>query len=222
MPVPRRRSPLPLVAGLVVVLAGGAAAAWKLGLLDRILGRRAPAAVAPSTPLAPVPSPSAPAPTPPAEQAQAAPPAAEPPAETAVPAPAPAAPEPKAARPARDVDAEHKRLLASAERKYEAGRFQEAISEYRRAIALRSTAPAHVGYARALYDANRAADAQREVETAISENGSYAPAWLLLGEIHQQQGRLTQARAAYERFLQLSPNGEQARAVREILSKQLR
>ena len=233
MPLPQRRSPLPLVAAIVVVLAGGAAAAWKLGLLDGFLGRTAPAATSPSaTPSVPAASsPSGQVPAPAPERAQAAP-AGEaarpapadpsPPAEAAAPAPAPSPPEPKAARSPRDVDAEHRRLLASAERKYEAGRFQEAISEYRRAIALRSTAPAHVGYARALYDANRAADAQREVETAISENGSYAPAWLLLGEIHQQQGRLTQARAAYERFLQLSPNGEQARAVREILSKQLR
>jgi hypothetical protein len=30
------------------------------------------------------------------------------------------------------------------------------------------------------------------------------------------------ARTAYQRFLQLQPNGDQARAVREILSTQLR
>ena len=33
---------------------------------------------------------------------------------------------------------------------------------------------------------------------------------------------MAQARAAYQRFLQLQPTGEQARAVREILAKQLR
>jgi tetratricopeptide (TPR) repeat protein len=126
------------------------------------------------------------------------------------------------APPARDEEADYRRVLASAERKYEAGRFTEAIADYRRAVALRSTGPAHVGLARALYDANRSAEALREIETAIRTDGRYAPAWLLLGEIHQGAGRIPQARAAYERFLQLEPKGERARAVREILSRQMR
>ncbi|HEY6001765.1 MAG TPA: hypothetical protein VIV57_02745 [Anaeromyxobacter sp.] len=113
-------------------------------------------------------------------------------------------------------------MLASAERKYDAGRFVEAIGEFRRALALRSTGPAHVGLARALYDANRSGEALREVETAIQTDGRYAPAWLLLGEIHQGEGRNNPARAAYERFLQLEPKGEQAQAVREIMAKQLK
>jgi len=50
--------------------------------------------------------------------------------------------------------------------------------------------------------------------------GRYPPAWLMLGEIHQNDGRAKQARAAYERFLQLEPKGEQAKAVREILARQ--
>ena len=113
-------------------------------------------------------------------------------------------------------------LLASAGRKYQAGRYNDAISEYRRAVALKSTAAAHTGYARALYDADRSEEALREAKAAIEEDARYAPAWLMLGEINQAQGRKAQARAAYERFLQLSPRGEEARAVREILSKQLR
>jgi Tfp pilus assembly protein PilF len=65
-------------------------------------------------------------------------------------------------------------------------------------------------------------EALRELDTAIQVDGRYAPAWLLLGEIEQGEGKLRQARAAYERFLQLSPNAEQAGAVREIIAKQLR
>jgi tetratricopeptide (TPR) repeat protein len=125
------------------------------------------------------------------------------------------------ARPRSD-DADHRRYLASAERKYEAGRFVEAIADYRRAVALRATGPANVGLARALYDANRSADALRALNDAIAEDGRYAPAWLLLGEIKQAAGKVSQARAAYQRFLQLEPDGEQARAVREILAKQLK
>jgi tetratricopeptide (TPR) repeat protein len=118
-----------------------------------------------------------------------------------------------------DDAADYRRLLAAGERKYDSGKFLDAISDYRRAIAIRSTARAHAGLARALYDANKAKDALKELELAIQDDGRYAPAWLLLGEIHQGDGRTKQARAAYERFLQLEPNGEQANAVREIVSR---
>jgi Tfp pilus assembly protein PilF len=56
---------------------------------------------------------------------------------------------------------------------------------------------------------------------ATRVNPKYAPAYLLLGEIHQGEGRNAEAKSAYQTFLNLSPNGEQARAVREIL-KQLK
>jgi CheY-like chemotaxis protein len=176
----------------------------------------APAASAPATP-GPAPAPAAPplaAPAPAPQPATAAP----------APAAAPPAAEPAAAPPAprKPDDAEYRRLLASAERKYESGRFVDAIGDFRHALAIRSTGPGHVGLARALYDANRSGDALREVETAIQIDGRYPPAWLLLGEIHQGEGRNKQARAAYERFLQLEPKGEQAQAVREIIAKQLK
>jgi tetratricopeptide (TPR) repeat protein len=149
-----------------------------------------------------------------------------PPAPAPARAPAPQAPGP--ARPARAAppprrfdDAEHRRILAAAEKKYEVGRFEEAIADYRRAVAMRANAPALVGLARALYDSNRPAEAARTVDLAIKAEGDYAPAWLLLGEIHQGEGRNGQAKAAYERFLQLEPRGEQSQAVREIIAKQL-
>jgi len=224
------RSGLPLAAIVAVVVllaaAGGAAYVFLLPVPAPApaVTPSAPAqaaAPAPSTPAVAAPAPAAPAPAPQADAP--APPAAvaEAPAvvaERPAPIPAPAAPPPAA----RDDDATYRRVLAAAERKYEAGRFAEAIEDYRRAAALRSTGPAQVGLARALYDANRSAEALRALETAIEVDGRYAPAWLLLGEMHQGAGRASQARAAYERFLQLEPKGERARAVREILGRQLR
>ena len=61
----------------------------------------------------------------------------------------------------------------------------------------------------------------RALEEAIAEDGRYAPAWLLLArQIKKQaEGKVAQARAATRGFLQLEPNGEQARAVREILEQ---
>lgn len=228
------RSKAPLVAGGLLLLAAAAAGAWLF------LGKKAS-----PPPPASEPSATAPAVPPPAEPTAApAPAGASPPAQDA-PAPAPEAsapaaavvqaepiratvPEPlaPAAQPSptparRNDDAEHRRLLSAAERKYEAGRFLDAIEDYRRALAVKSSGPAHVGLARALYDANRSRDALRELDVAIDVDARYAPAWLLLGEIHQGEGRNRQARTAYERFLVLEPRGERAQAVREIIAKQL-
>ncbi|WP_152643364.1 tetratricopeptide repeat protein, partial [Anaeromyxobacter sp. PSR-1] len=100
--------------------------------------------------------------------------------------------------------------------------FAEAASDYRRAVALRPTAPGYVGLARALHDAQRSGEAVRALDRAIELDPAYAPAWLLRGEIHQGAGRASQARAAYARFLELSPTGPEARAVRDILGRQLR
>jgi len=177
-----------------------------------------PATPAPATAAPPPPAATAPAPTPAAPEP--VPPAA---AERTTVAPAPPAPPVRAAPPPKkQEDSEYRRLLATAEKKYEMGRFAEAIADYRRAVAVRADGPALVGLSRALYDSNKPAEALRTLEQAIQADGRYPPAWLLLGEIHQGEGRNKQAKAAYERFLQLAPRGDQAQAVREIIVKQLK
>jgi Flp pilus assembly protein TadD len=119
-------------------------------------------------------------------------------------------------------DAQAVKALAAADKRYDAGDFTGAAAEYRRSLALKRTAPGYVGLARALYDSNQSADALAELDRAASLDPKYAQTYLLLGEIHQGEGRVDAARNAYQRFLQLQPTGDQARAVREILSKQLR
>ncbi|HET9554727.1 MAG TPA: tetratricopeptide repeat protein, partial [Anaeromyxobacteraceae bacterium] len=142
------------------------------------------------------------------------------------PAPAPAAAEPpptaQPAAPAVPPAVLAQRLLAAAEKRYETGDFAGAVGEYRRSLAAKPGAPGFVGLARALYDSNRSAEALQALDGALKLDGRYPAAWLLLGEIHQAEGRVPQARAAYERFLALQPGGEQAAAVRQILAKQLR
>ena len=84
-----------------------------------------------------------------------------------------------------------------------------------------AAAPAsHVALARALYDAHRSAEALQELEGVIAESPRDASAWLLRGDIHQGEGRPAEAREAYQRFLELQPNGEQARIVRTILERE--
>ena len=142
------------------------------------------------------------------------------PAPGAEPAATPAAPRP-AADPAAQA-AQAQRLVASAEKRYERGDFAGAVAEFRRSLAAKATPPGFVGLARALYDSNQTAEALKVLESAQRLDPRYAPTFLLLGEIQQGEGRVAPARAAYQRFLQLQPTGEQARAVREILAKQLR
>jgi cytochrome c-type biogenesis protein CcmH/NrfG len=136
----------------------------------------------------------------------------------AAPAPAPlAGPPAEVEAPA----AKARRLGAAAEKKYERGDFSGAVAEFRRSLAAQPTPVGFVGLARALYDSNQTAEALRALESAQKLDPGYASSWLLLGEIRQGEGKVAQAKAAYQRFLQLQPTGEQARAVREIIAKQL-
>ncbi len=139
---------------------------------------------------------------------------------------APAKPVKAAAlRPAVDPAApaeKAQKLIASAEKRYERGDFAGAVAEFRRSLAAKVTPSGLVGLARALYDSNQTAEALKVLEGAQKADPKYAPTFLLLGEIQQGEGKLAQAKASYQRFLQLQPTGEQARAVREIIAKQLR
>lgn len=160
--------------------------------------------------LAPVPTPA------PARQA----PAPVTPAVARVAAEKPVNPPRRPSTPAATVEPDPRKLLASADRKYAAGRYAEAIADYRRAIAQKPTPAAHVALARALYDAHRSADALQELDGVLSESPRDASAWLLRGDIHQGEGRPAEAREAYQRFLELQPHGEQARTVRMILGRE--
>ncbi len=156
-------------------------------------------------PVAASPAPASPEPAPP--------PVAGPVAARAEPPAAPVAPVSQAERA--------QRLIASAERRYQKGDFTGAVVEFRRSLAARATPAGFVGLARALYDSNQTAEALKVLESAQKLDPRYAPTWLLLGEIHQGEGRVAQARAAYQRYLLLQPSGEQSNAVRQILAKQL-
>ncbi|HET8732764.1 MAG TPA: DUF4388 domain-containing protein [Anaeromyxobacteraceae bacterium] len=118
------------------------------------------------------------------------------------------------------VEPDARKLLASADRKYAAGRYAEAIADYRRAIAQKPAPATHVALARALYDAHRSAEAMQELDGVLSDDPRNAGAWLLRGDIHQGEGRPAEAREAYRRFLELEPHGEQARTVRMILGRE--
>ncbi len=141
------------------------------------------------------------------------------PAPTPAPAPAPApAPGASPAHPPGD-EAAYRRYLALGQQKYTARDLGAAANAYGKAIAIKRTALALVGLGQALYDANKQYDALQTVQDAVQVDPDFAPAYVLLGTIYQDQNRIGDARRAYERYLALAPRGEQARTIREILDK---
>jgi hypothetical protein len=224
---PPRRSRTPRATLVLLVVAGVIAALLWLGARQGVAPAGPLAAPPPAEAVSPAPPPAVePRPAAEAPPAVASPGPPEPgvtPAPIVQPSPptaTPAAPRP-AVDPAAQA-AQAQRLIASAEKRYERGDFAGATAEFRRSLAAKATPPGFVGLARALYDSNQTAEALKVLESAQRLDPRYAPTFLLLGEIQQGEGRVVPARAAYQRFLQLQPTGEQARAVREILAKQLR
>ena len=61
-----------------------------------------------------------------------------------------------------------------------------------------------MGYARALLDARRYADASTQLQTITRDKPGFASAWLVLGSLQLQDNQLAPAQAALERFVALS------------------
>ena len=87
-------------------------------------------------------------------------------------------------------------------------RFDAALASYQRALdaGLRGPEEAHLNRAVILAQhLLRPADALQELQTALTLNPQYLPAWLNLGNLHEQHGEREAARQAYERVLQVDP-----------------
>ena len=69
-----------------------------------------------------------------------------------------------------------------------------------------------MGYARALLDAQRYAEATAQVQTVAREKPAFPDSWLVLGALQLQDNQLVPAQASLERYVSLiqqSPNAEQ-------------
>ncbi len=125
----------------------------------------------------------------------------------------PAAPKPGA------EDRDYERALASARRKHQAKDLRGAIADYRRAIAAKETSAALAGLGRALHEAKQPALAVKVLRRAVQLDPRNAGAHLSLGEVYRRMARKKEARAAFERYLELEPGGERAREVRYALQQ---
>lgn len=98
----------------------------------------------------------------------------------------------------------------------------EAISSFRRAIReARGFQPeAHVGLARVLEDKGDFAAAVVELRKALDQLSDSEPViYQMLGAAYEKLNKPKEAIAAYEKYLELAPNGSYAAALRSILNQ---
>ena len=98
------------------------------------------------------------------------------------------------------------------------GAFDEAIGEYRRALALRPTfIDLRLRLAQSLRDAGRAEDALRELRAILTQNADYVPARLGLSLTLFSTGDTVAALAELESVLGQHPDNSRARVYRDMI-----
>jgi tetratricopeptide (TPR) repeat protein len=98
------------------------------------------------------------------------------------------------------------------------GSWDEAVGEYRRALALRPTfVDLRVRLAQTLRDANRVDEAIRELRAVLAQNADYLPARLSLGLAQFSKGDHAAALQEIEAVLQKEPNNSRAVVFRDMI-----
>ncbi len=196
----------------LIVAAGGAVAFGGWWLFGRGGSARAPdagvAAITHDAPLVALAPADAPAPI-----DGVAPDAAAPAPDAAV-GPADA----RVVRPAdAGADKEYRKLLEDARAALDDGDLAQALALVDRSLAEKATSRGLVVKADVLRRQSRTEDALAAVARALDLNAAYAPAWSMKGKILWAVRRYDEARAAYTRFLELAPRGDEADRIRELM-----
>ena len=97
------------------------------------------------------------------------------------------------------------------------GRYRDIEAKCRLAFDVQPAAALAAEVAQAALEHGRNADAAAWARKAIGADPKLANAFVLLGGAEQQLGHTAEARAAYDRYLELAPNGEHAQDVRALL-----
>ena len=117
-----------------------------------------------------------------------------------------------------DDDALYARHLKSAEGLARRGDFGKSVRAYKAAIAVNPNgAAAHLGLGNAYYELDSLKAALFHLEKARSLTPKDPQAYVLLGAAYQSARKVDDAIKAYERYLELAPNGKFARDIRGIL-----
>lgn len=120
--------------------------------------------------------------------------------------------------PAPGPDAEYAAHLKTADVASKRGDFNKSVKAYKAALALKpSSVPAHLGLGNAYYELDENDSALVHLEKARALAPRDAQLYVLLGAVYQSAGRKSDAVTAYQRYLELAPNGKFARDVKGIL-----
>ncbi|MBI1944481.1 MAG: DUF4388 domain-containing protein [Deltaproteobacteria bacterium] len=119
---------------------------------------------------------------------------------------------------ADDPEARYATHLKAADTAARAGAFAKAVREYKAALALKPTSVvAHLGLGNAYYELDTIDAARTHLEKARALSPKDPQVYLLLGAVYQSGARKDDAIAAYQKYLELAPNGKFARDVQSIL-----
>jgi tetratricopeptide (TPR) repeat protein len=102
------------------------------------------------------------------------------------------------------------------------GYMDRAITSYKRSIreANGFQPEAHTGLAIVYEEQGQDEDAAREFRTAIDQLSDTEPVlYQLLGAVYEKQEKYKEAVAAYEKYLELAPNGTYASAIRSMIDQ---
>ncbi len=110
--------------------------------------------------------------------------------------------------------------LAAAERSLQRGRHKDAKIQLDAVLAAApDNARALVLSSTLLLDQDKLEEALVAAEASVDADPEYAFGHLALGVVHQERGAAAEAVVAYQRFLELNPEGSEAFAVRRILRR---
>lgn len=129
-------------------------------------------------------------------------------------------PEPETERepePEAEPEKGYKEFFAGARRAYRRKQHEQALELIEQALAERTTVRALTLKADILLDKGEAGRAAEVIDQAVAKGARYAQAWLIKGQVHLAEKQDARARAAFEKYLQLEPEGEDADVVRMLL-----
>ena len=124
----------------------------------------------------------------------------------------------KLAAPPPDPLAEYSGHLKAAEAASKRGEFARSVRSYKAALAVqKESVAAHLGIGNAYYELDNLDAALVHLERARALAPKDPQIFVLLGAVYQSSGRKSDAVSAYERYLDLMPDGKFARDVKGIL-----
>jgi tetratricopeptide (TPR) repeat protein len=130
------------------------------------------------------------------------------------PAPAAAAPAPKAEL----VDDQFASLEQACQQAFTKKKYKDIVDSCARALDSKPTAAnVAVMLAQTEFDRGRAGQALVWAKKAVAVDPNLADAYVFIGGAEQSAGRAQAAKAAYQRYLELAPNGRYAQDLRTIV-----